>query len=81
MWSNYLQHLRGAEVWTAERYTNRQAGATVEVFTDRECKKANTILKKEEKFRRKYFPLNNEDQYYVLTPEGSARTRITKQPV
>jgi len=48
MWSNYLQNLRGAEVWNAARYPNPRAGMTVQALTDRECKQANTALEKEE---------------------------------
>jgi hypothetical protein len=36
MWSEYLQNLRGAEVWRAARYTNLRTGMTVEALTDRE---------------------------------------------
>ena len=34
MWSEYLQNLRGAEVWKAARYANPRAGMTLEVLTD-----------------------------------------------
>jgi len=38
MWSDYLQNLRRAEVWSAARYANPRAGMTVEALTDREGK-------------------------------------------
>jgi len=42
MWGDYLQNLRGAEVWRAARYVNPRAGMTVEALTDRDGKQANT---------------------------------------
>jgi hypothetical protein len=81
MWSEYLQNLRGAEVWRAARYVNPRPGMTVEALTDREGKQANTSLEKEEMLRRETFPLNDDDQYYELPPEGSAHTRVTVQAV
>jgi len=56
MWSDYLQNLRGAEVWRAARYANPRAGATVEALTDKEGKQANTSLEKEEMLRHESFP-------------------------
>jgi len=81
MWSEYLQNLRGAEVWRAARYANPQAGTTVEALTDREGKQANTSLEKEELLRCKSFPPNDDVQYYQLPPAGSAHTRVTEQAV
>jgi hypothetical protein len=81
MWSEYLQNLRGAEVWRAARYVNPRAGMTVEALTDREGKQANTATEKEEMLRRESFPPNDNDQYYELPPAGSAHTRVTEQAV
>jgi len=81
MWTEYLQNLRGAEVWRAAPYANPRVGTTVEAVTDREGKKANTSLEKEDMLRRESFPPNDDDQYYELSPTGSAQTRITAQAV
>jgi len=54
---------------------------TVESLTNRECKKANTSLEKEEMLRRKSIPPNDGDQYYALPPEGSAHSPVTEQAV
>jgi len=81
MWSEYLQNLRGADVWRAARYANPRAGMTVEALTDREGKQANTSQEKEEMLRRESFPPNDDDQYYKLPPAGSAHTRVTEQAV
>jgi len=79
MWGDYLQNLRGAEVWSAARYANPRAGITVESLTDRDVKQANTSLEKEEMLRCESFPPNDGDQYYKLPPAGSAHTRVTEQ--
>jgi hypothetical protein len=63
MWSEYLQNLRGAEVWRAARYANTREGMSVEAPTEREGKQANTATEKEEMLRREYFPPNDNDQY------------------
>ena len=68
MWSEYLQNLRRAEVWRAARYTNPQAGTTVEALTDREGKHAYTSLEKEVMVRRESFPPNDDDEDYELPP-------------
>jgi len=81
MWSDCLEHLRGAEVWRAARYANPRAGMTVEALKDREGKQANTSLEKEEMLRHESFPPNDGDQYYKLPPAGSAHTRVTEQAV
>jgi len=81
MWSEYLQNLRGAEVWRAVRYANPRAGMTMEALTDREGKEANTSQEKEEMLRRESFPPNDDDQYYELLPAGSPPTHITEQAV
>jgi len=52
MWSDYLQNLRGDEVWRAARYANRRASMTVEALMDRESKQTNTATEKEEMPRR-----------------------------
>jgi len=81
MWSEFLQNLRGAEVWRAARYANPWAGMTVEALTDRQRKQANTLQEKEEMLRRESFPPNDDDEYYELPPAGSAHTRVTEQAV
>jgi len=81
MWSEYLQNLREAEVWSAARYANPRAGMTMEALTDREGKQANTSVEKEEMLRRESFPPNDDDQYYELPPTGSAHTPVTEQAV
>jgi len=63
MWGEYLQNLRGAEVWRVARYPNPRAGTTVEALTDRDGKQANTSLEKEEMLRHESFPPNGGDQY------------------
>jgi len=81
MWSDYLQNLRGGEVWRAAKYVDPQAGATVEAVTDREEQQANTAIDKEEMLRLESFPLNDDDQYYELPPAGSAHTKVTEKAV
>jgi hypothetical protein len=81
MWSDYLQNLRGAEVWRAVRYTNHRASMTMEALTDREGMQTNTATEKEEMLRRKSFPQNDNDLYYELPSAGSAHTGVTEQPV
>jgi len=81
MWSEYLQNLRGAEVWRAARYPNPWAGMTVEALPDREGKQASTSLEKEEMLRHESCPPNDDDQYYELPPAGSAHRRVTEQAV
>jgi hypothetical protein len=34
MWNDYVQNLRGGEVWKAAKFTNPRAVATVEALTD-----------------------------------------------
>jgi len=81
MWSDYLQNLRGAEVWRAARYANPLARATVETLTDRQGKQTNTILEKEEMLRPESFPQNDDNQYAELPPAGNAHTPVTKHTV
>jgi len=81
MWDDYLQNLRGGEVWRAAKFTNLRAGATVEALTDRERMQANTIAGKEEMLRGESFPLNDGDQYYELPPAGQAHECITEESV
>ena len=81
MWDHYMQNLRGGEVWRAAKYTNPQAGATVEALTDREEKQTNTIAEKEEMLRGLSFPLNDGDQYYELPSPCQAHECITEQIV
>jgi len=81
MWSEYLQNLRGADVWRAARYANPRAGMIMEALTDREGKQANTSMEKEDLLRRESFPPNDDDRYYELPPTGSAHTRVTEQAV
>jgi len=81
MWSHYLQNLRGAEVWRAAEYVDPRAGATLEAPMDREGHQANTALEKEEILRLESFPLNDDDEYYELTPAGSAHTKVTEKAV
>jgi hypothetical protein len=81
MFGDYLQRVRGAEVWRAARYANPQAGTTLEALTDRHGKQSNTALEKEEMLSHESFPPNNGDQYYELPPAGSAHTRVTEQAV
>jgi len=68
MCSEYLQTLRGAEVWRAPRFANPRAGTTVEALTDREGKHAYTSLEKEVMVRRESFPPNDDDEDYELPP-------------
>jgi len=81
MWDDYLQNLRGGEVWRAGKFTNPRAGATVEASTHREGKQANTVAEKEEMLRGESFPLHDGDQYYELPPAGQADECITEQSV
>jgi len=81
MWGDYLQNLRGAEVGRAARHANPRAGMTVEALTDRDGKRANTSLEKEEMLRHESIPPNDGDQYYELSPAGSTHTRVTEQAV
>jgi hypothetical protein len=81
MWNDYLQNLRGAEVWRAAKYVDPQVGATVEVQMDREGKQANTVIEKEEMLRLESCPLNEDKQDYELPPAGSARTKVTETAV
>jgi hypothetical protein len=77
MSTDYLQNLKGAEVWRAARYGNPRASMTVEALTDGEGKQANPATEKEEMLRRESFPPNDDDQSYELPPAQSAHTRIT----
>jgi hypothetical protein len=81
MWSDYLQKLRGAEVWRAAKYVDPQVGATVEVQMDREGKHANTVIEKEEMLRLESYPLNDDEQDYELPPAASAHTKVTETAV
>jgi hypothetical protein len=81
MWDDYLQSLRGAEVWKAPRYEHPRAVTPVEAKTASDSKQANTSLKKEEMLRHKSFPPKNGDQYYEQSPAGSAHTAVTQQAV
>jgi len=51
MWSEYLESLRGVEVWRAAWYANSQAGTTTEAFTERERDQAARLLEKEKMVR------------------------------
>jgi hypothetical protein len=51
MFTEYLQTLRANKVSRAARHANPRAGTTVESLTNRECKRANTSLAKEEMLR------------------------------
>ena len=81
MWNEYLLNLRGGQVWREAMFANPRAGATVEAFTIREGKQANTMAEKEIMLRGGFFPLNDGDQYYELPPAGHAHERITEQLV
>jgi hypothetical protein len=61
MWGDYMNTLRGAEVWRAAQYANPRAGMTVEALTDREGKQANISLEKEEMLRHESLPPNDGD--------------------
>jgi hypothetical protein len=76
-WSDYLQNLRGAEVWRAAKYVDPRAGVTVEALKDREGKQVNTAMKKETMLRLESFPLNDDDWYFELLPAGIAHTKVT----
>jgi len=78
MWGDYLQNIRGAEVWRAARYANDQAGTTMQALTDRDSKQADTSLEKKEMLGHNSFPPNDGDQYYELPPAGSSHTRVTE---
>jgi len=81
IWGDYLQNLTGAEVWREARYVNPRAGTTMEAFSDRYGKQANTSVGNEEMLRHESFPPNDGDQYYELPSAGSAHTRVTEQAV
>jgi hypothetical protein len=68
-------------VWRAAKYVNPCAGATVEVLTDREGKRANTATEKKEMLRRESLPQNDDDKYYELSTAGTAHMRVTEQVV
>jgi hypothetical protein len=53
----------------------------VEAITDKQDKRGNTSLEKEEMISRKCFPPNHDEQYYELPPAGSIHTRLTTQAV
>jgi hypothetical protein len=80
-WRDFLQNLRGAEVWRAAQYANPRASMTVEAVTNREGKQANTATEKEDMLRRESFPPNDNHQYYELPPAGSAHPGVTMQAV
>jgi len=61
MWSEYLQNLRGAEVWRAARYAYPRAGMTVDATRDRDGKQAKKALEKKEMLRRESFTPNDDD--------------------
>jgi hypothetical protein len=48
MSNDYLQNLRGGEVWRAAKFVNPRAGTTVEALTDGDGSQANTIAEKKE---------------------------------
>jgi len=81
MCREYLQNLRGAEVWRATRYAHPRACMAVEATTHREGKQGNATLQKEEMLRRESFPPDDDNQYYELPPSGSAHTCGTEQAV
>jgi hypothetical protein len=81
MWNDYVQNLRGGEVWRVAKFTSPLAGSTVEELTDRDGKQSNTIAEKEEILRGESFPWNDGDQYYELPPAGQAPERRTAQSV
>jgi len=81
IWSDYLQNLRGAEVWRGARYANARPGMTVEGLTDRQGKQANADTEKDEMLRRESFPPKDNDQYNELPPAGSAHTPVSGQAV
>jgi hypothetical protein len=81
MCSDYLINCMGVEGMRAARYANRWVGMTVEVSTDKEGKKANTSLEKEEMLRHESFPRNYHDRYYKLPPVGSTHTGIPEHAV
>jgi hypothetical protein len=72
MWNDYLDNLRGAEVWREAKIANQLTELTVEALTDRDRKQAYTIVEKEEMLRRDSFPPNEYDQYCKLPPAGEA---------
>lgn len=51
MWSEYLQNIRGAEVWRTARYTKPRSGMSVVALTDRDANQPNTTKEKEEMLR------------------------------
>jgi hypothetical protein len=81
MWNDYLKNFKGAEVWRAARYANPREVMTAGALKDREGKKANTSLEKQEMLRHESFPPNDGDQYYELPPAGTAYTGVTEQAV
>jgi hypothetical protein len=77
----YWQNLKGGKIWRAAKFSNTQAGATMEARTHREGKQANTIAEKQEMLQGESFPLNDGDKYYELPPAGRAHKPITEQSV
>jgi hypothetical protein len=55
----------------AARSANPQAGMTIEALSHSKGKVANRLFEIEEMLRHKSFPLNDDDQYYVLPLPGS----------
>jgi len=62
MLSEYLLELRGGEVWRRAKFTNPQAGATVEALTDREGKQAYTMAEKEKMLKEESLSMNDGDR-------------------
>jgi hypothetical protein len=81
MWNEYLNILRGAEVWGAVNFAIPWTGMTVEALTDRDGKQENMIAVKEEMARQEFFPPNEYDQYFELPPARQAHQSVTEQAV
>jgi len=61
MWTDYLQHLQGADIWRAAKYVNHRVGATVEAQTDNRAKLAYTAITTEVLQRLQSVPLNDNN--------------------
>jgi len=81
MCSDYLQYLRGAEVWRAAQYANPPVDITVTAIPDREGQHSNPVADIEEILRRESFHPHDKDQCYKLHSGGSTHTHVTEQIV
>lgn len=81
MWNDHAKNLRGAEVWTAAKFANPQAGEMEEALTDNDGKQANTITKKEYILGRELFLPNEHHQYVELPQLGQVHRFVAEHMV